>query len=163
MYSVGSLLQLNGEPIDLTKNTKVINGSPFFKDDWQKADIIIDSKHMIPDVMVKLDMVTNEVHYLLPDKTENITAQPLQRIFFKDAAGNFEAVFVIGRLLNPTDKKLENAWLQEISTGGENSYKYISKYIVELKSYGSAAKEYTIETSEKTYVIKDNLLVRRKN
>jgi hypothetical protein len=55
---------VGGEPVVNTKYTKLVDGTPYFKEDFINALVIFADNRQQKNVPVKIDLYSNEVHFL---------------------------------------------------------------------------------------------------
>src|SRR5215813_8777887 len=60
----GLFYVVGGNPFSMVKYAKVTEGSPFFKDDWMKGSVIVKSGEQYDNQLLRLDLISNELHYL---------------------------------------------------------------------------------------------------
>jgi len=70
-----------GRPLYLTVNFAT-EGSPYFAEDYQPAQLTIMGDAVYNNVKVKLNLLDHLVQYLKPDGTEMITELPVRKIQF---------------------------------------------------------------------------------
>jgi len=158
------LTDVKGVPI--TTNTESdISGSPFFISSWSNGDITIKNGAVVNDVSIKLNLFTNEVHYLGGEngKMELVANRgSIRAIMFKKISENgVETLkFRIGfPAIN--SKNLESFYLV-ICEGNCVLVKSISKKIQEIKPFNSAVTEKKFVEDENLYLFKNNKIIRVK-
>src|SRR5262245_50079417 len=64
---------VNGEPIVFAKFKELVNGSPYFRDDWMRGNVVLNgAEKQYAGILLKLDLYENEVHYQSLSGTEMI-------------------------------------------------------------------------------------------
>ena len=48
------------------KFTKIVDGTPYFSDEWMKGNVVINGDNQFNGIYLKLDLYSNEVHYRDP-------------------------------------------------------------------------------------------------
>jgi len=77
-----------GRPLYLTVNFAT-EGSPYFAEDYQPAQLTIMGGAVYNNVKVKLNLLDHLVQYLQPDGREMITEMPVQKIKFLNSGNSF--------------------------------------------------------------------------
>jgi hypothetical protein len=144
---------VNGSPVSLVKYVKVVDGSPFFGDDWMKARIILSLGKEYDNLLVKLDLLANELYYKDASGHEMVATSTLQQVVLIDTVKSLFYTFVYSDAIpfagNPPDK----GWYQVMTNGKAILYKQFVKTINEVKPYGSATVEQTIYTTSNFFVL----------
>src|SRR5690242_18272578 len=60
----GLFYVVGGTPFSMAKYANVTEGSPYFNDEWMKGVVIIKSGDQYGNQLLKLDLISNELHYL---------------------------------------------------------------------------------------------------
>src|SRR4051812_3149368 len=81
-YTVG------GTPFVNAKFVSLVEGTPYFKDEWLKAKITMPAGKEYKDISVKIDLFDNELHYLDNKNTEFIATSAVKEVDISDAPGN---------------------------------------------------------------------------
>ncbi len=138
---------VSGEPFVGAKFVRLVEGTPYFKDEWLNGIIILQNGNRCKGRM-KLNLFTGDLLY--KDVNENIfvAAMPITQIILTDTASyRFSHV----SLLPPQVKKAEALWYQKLYADTITLYKSIQKKLLETRPYNSATYEQTIRT-ETVYV-----------
>src|SRR6185436_17708883 len=75
------LADMSGKPLYLQENY-IAEGSPYFPDQYQFAEITLVCGKVYRDIQVKVNIMENKVLYLDEDNKEMITTSPIKRIKF---------------------------------------------------------------------------------
>lgn len=142
-YSVG------GEPVVKAKFVRLVDGSPFFLDEWLKSTIITPMGKVYNDVSVKLDLMDGSLHYLDPKGMEFIAETPIKEIILKDSLNNKNYRFISSFSL----RMLKGGWYMPLVEGKVSLFKAFDKKLRESKPYGSAVAEQSISTKERYILI----------
>lgn len=124
-----------------------IKGSPFYLADWKLADIEFNDGKQYSNVPVKLNLYTQELICLSPDKSEIIIKDGITKsLLLKDTAETGELIshhFISG--LSVADKDLSHAFFEMLTDGKAKLLRLTKKKIIELKDALSheAGKEFT--------------------
>ena len=151
-YTVGS------EPFINAKFVNLVEGTPYFKDEWLNGVVVDKAGHEYKDVSIKIDLLENKVHYLDDKKIELIVTTPIKEIVLTNAAGdNFK--FVHSSSFEQSIRGQKEGWYLWLSTGTASLYKVFEKNLTEIKPYGSATSEQRIQTSEKYLILYNNVFL----
>jgi hypothetical protein len=142
---------VGGEPFVMAKFTKLVEGTPYFKDEWMKGNVIVNGGGQYSGVYLKLDLYDNEVHFQDQKGNEMIATTPIQKVILVDSISQQAYNFVNGEYM-PAIGKIKG-WYQLLSEGNAMLFKKINKQMQEVKSYGSATVEQSIVTSPRYYVL----------
>ena len=148
-YAVG------GEPFVNVKFVNLVEGTPYFNEDWLKAVVVDKADHQYKDVSVKIDLVDNNVHYLDEKQKEMILTTPVKEVVLTNASGdNFK--FVHSSSFEKSVNVSKEGWLLWLCTGQASLYKTFVKTLSETRPYGSATTEQRIQTTEKYLILYNN-------
>ncbi len=150
------LYSVNGEPFSVTKFVKVVEGSPFFKEDWTKCSIILNSGKEYNEVPLRMNLLENKVHYQDNKGQEMIASSPVWQVMLTDSSTGITYSFVHSSYLGPGTNSQPNCWLLNLQTGHVGLYKQLYKSISESRPYGSATTEQRIKTVTRYFILKDN-------
>ena len=131
------------------KYVTVVKGTPYFKEEWLKSNII---GALNKPVAIKLDLLANEVHFRDQKGQELVAVTDLNQIVLTDSMANERYKFIHSSVINTSDK-IEPGWYQQLVDGKATLYKFYKKSLSENKPYGSATTEQTIETSTQYYLL----------
>lgn len=146
---------VGGEPFINVKFVNLVEGTPYFKEDWLKGVVIDKADHQYKDVSIKIDLVDNNVHYLNQQQKEIVVSTPLKEIVLTNGTGdNFR--FIHSSSFEKTIKVPKEGWYLWLCTGQASLYKTFVKTLFETKPYGSATTEQRIQTTEKYQVLYNN-------
>ena len=148
-YSVG------GEPFVNVKFVNLVEGTPYFNDNWLKAVVVDKANRQYKDVSVKIDLVDNNIHYLDEKQKEMILTTPVKELVLTDAFNNNYRFLHSSTFEKPVNAP-RDGWYLWLYTGQASLYKTYAKDVYETKSYGSATTEQHIRTVEKYLVLVNN-------
>jgi hypothetical protein len=148
-YSVG------GEPFVNVKFVNLVEGSPYFKDEWLKGIVVDKTNHEYKGISIKIDLLDNYVHYLDEKEKELLVTTPIKEIVLTDASGN-NYRFIHSSSFENCTNATKNSWYLWLSTGTVSLYKSFKKALSEMRPYGSATTEQRIKTTEKYVVLYNN-------
>lgn len=145
------MTDISGKPIYLKVDYNV-EGTPFFPEEYYKADIYIKKGKAYRDVFVKFNLQENLVLFKMADGTELSSSVPIQRIRFTDTSRNmYNMVFENG--FPSVDKQDDQAYYQILDTGKITLLKYYSVSYLDKKQYGNASITRTFEQSQHYYLL----------
>ena len=88
-----------GEPVVMVKFTKLVDGTPYFKDEWLRGNVIVNGGTQYAGIYLKLDLFDNEVHFKDVRGTEMIATTPIQKIILIDSNEQKLYSFINGAFL----------------------------------------------------------------
>jgi len=148
-YAVG------GEPFVNVKFVNLIEGTPYFEDEWLKAVVVDKNNRQYKDVSIKIDLVDNNVHYLDEKQKEMILTTPVKEIVLSNALGdNFR--FIHSSYFEKPVNAPKEGWYLWLCNGQASLYKTFIKTVSETRPYGSATTEQRIQTTEKYLLFYNN-------
>jgi hypothetical protein len=145
-----------GEPFVTAKFVNLVEGTPYFKNEWLKGVVVDKANHEYKNIDLKIDLLENTIHYLDDHQKEFVATTPVKEIVLTDASGdNYKFVHssVFGNTVNASKKE---GWYLWLSTGTASLYKTFVKDLSENKPYGSATTEQRIKTHEKYLILYNN-------
>jgi hypothetical protein len=147
-YTVGqsTFFSAGGEPFVSVKFVSLVEGTPYFKDDFMQAVLVSKEGQAYRDISVKLDLFDNQLHYLDPKGKEYITTTPLREIVMANPASKDSFHFLYSSYLPDTKKELQPGWYLNLASGKATLYTFYKKTVQENKPYGASAIQQTIKT-----------------
>lgn len=154
----GLFSAVGGEPVSFARYVKVVEGTPYFSDDWMPGTLVMPSGKKFDSVQVKIDLLADEVHY--QDKSGNplIATSRLREIWLKDASGSRKTHFVHSSYIG-SGTGASQGWHQMLTDGRAILLKKQVKEIIETKPYGSSVTEQRIQTSARYFILLNNKLL----
>ena len=143
---------VNGMVYSPIKFVKVTAGTPFFKEEWMKATLVLDGGKAYSNVPTRLNLMDNEVNYRDAAGQEMIATSPIKFIIFTDSITGAKYEFILGDQLANVDKTLTKTWFQVLVNDKVSLCLQMKKSIHETISYGSATTEQDIPTIDFYYV-----------
>ena len=149
-----SFFIVGGEPFVTTKFTKLVSGTPYFKNEWMNGLVVFPDNKEQKNVPIKIDLYSNEIHYLDPTGLERVALNTIKEIILSDStkAVNYRFIHFTGM---PKAVGLKEGWYLWLHTGNASLYKYFNKTITESKPYSSSTVEQSMKTTE-TYLVHYN-------
>jgi hypothetical protein len=143
---------VNGEPIVFAKFVQLVDGSPYFRDDWMKGNVVMNgAEKQYGGILLKLDLYQNEVHYQTLSGVEMIAVTPIQRVILFDTAAQQIFNFVNGQFIAANSPV--RGWYLLLTEGNATLFKQIQKHLTERRPYNSATTEQSISNSNHYYVL----------
>lgn len=156
-------LHMHDKMVEANRYSDIIDGTPFYKEDWQLAAVMLENNILVENVKVRINLLDNEIHYLDSTGAEMISTQHIKSIIFKNSLNDTSAVFVSGYAFPGTDALPATNWMQLLAKGKASLLKQYDKKVAETKGYSSATIEKNILTETKYFVWYKNTLTRVKN
>jgi hypothetical protein len=144
---------VEGQPFLNVKYVKLVEGTPYFKDEWYKGSAIGENGGEYKNLTLKLDLLDKQIHYMENSK-EYITTSKVDQITLTDPLGN-SYKFVGFDIPSKNGKTTGREWYQWLTTGKASLYKEYKKTLMETKAYSSPTTEQKIITKE-IYLIYTN-------
>ena len=146
-YSVG------GEPFVNLKFVSLVEGTPYFREKWMPANIIMPLGKEYKDIDVKLNLFDQQLHYKGEKDAELVATTPIKAIVITDPLSGTKYHFIHSSFIPvTTDQVGKKGWFQLLDSGKANLYKTFTKEISENRPYGSATVEQKMRTTE-TYLV----------
>ena len=133
-----------GRPLYLTANFAT-EGSPYFNEDYQPAQLTIMGGAVYNNVRVKVNLLDHLVQYLQSDGREMITEMPVQKIKFLNSGNIILQCF--GGALNTPGADI----YEVLDTGHIQLLKKISVVFRDSKNYNEASTTRIFERKESYY------------
>lgn len=135
---------IGGQPFVSAKFARLVEGTPYFKDEWMKGNVVLNGGVQYPGVYLKLDLFDNEVHYMDQKGNDMIATSRVQRVLLLDSVSQQLFNFVNGEFIQ-SDNHVRG-WYEVLSQGKVWLFKKYNKQLRESKPYGSATIEQSIIT-----------------
>jgi hypothetical protein len=147
------LFNLGGQTV--VENTEYKNGSPYFKENWLHASVILNNNKRYDELQGKLNIMSGEFLYKNQEGAQFVAQAGIKQIEFTDNGDRF--LFINPTTLsNDGSKKI---WYQQLNSGAVTLYKQLEKNIVESTPFNSATIEKSIKTKEKYFLLKGQMLI----
>lgn len=145
-----NLSGINGEPFNMVRYLRIVEGSIFIPPDFTNSTILIkDNKRPINNVKARLNIVDHTLHYLDEKGNELFTRLPVEEIFFADPVTGDAHIF------SQTFESCTNhkpGWYEVLEKGNVVLFREIIKTVSENKPYGSATTEQKVVTTYKYWM-----------
>jgi len=149
------------QPFLKAKFSKLVEGSPYFQDEWMKGELKLNNGNIYSGIYLKLDLLGNEIHYQNKKGEEMITTIQFEKLILFDTVMRTGFQFVHAEFIG-SDPKPEKGWYEKLTDGNVTLYKKYMKVLDEDKPYGSATTEQRIKTIVHYYVLHNNSFERIK-
>jgi len=150
----GVFYTIGGEPFVNVKFVRLVEGTPYFREEWLKGSVILSGGRVYNNLSLKLDLYDNEVHYLDDKGVEYVASTPIKQVAITDR--NIEHVFLHSSVLPANNFYSKPTWYLRLSQDTVSLYKYFNKQVSESKPYGQATAEQQIRTQDKYWVLYNN-------
>lgn len=148
---------VGGEPYVNVKFVRLVEGTPYFNDNWLKGIVVLSNDRHTAPGLLKLNLMDDELHYLDKKKQEMIATTPVKEIILTDTLINASFHFIHSSAF-PSLAGVKKGWYLQLTSGRARLFKFFKKQLLEQRPYGYATVEQTIQTSEEFYVLKDGTL-----
>jgi len=140
-----------GEPFVNVKFTRLVDGTPYFSDDWMKGIAIMDSGNRYSGIL-KLDLMENKIHFQDEKGNEMVATAKVRQLVLIDTTKQTAFSFVHSSSLKTADPR--SGWYQLLAeVPSAKLYKQSVKNLQEIKPYSSATVEQYIRTADHYYVL----------
>lgn len=145
---------VGGMPFAIAKYVNVTEGSPYFKDEWMKGVVIIASGEQCDNRLLRLDLVSGELHYLDSAGREMITTEKVAEVILKDTLFGKQYRFVNSfAIVVPGSEKSINGWYELLSQGTATLFCKYQKDIEQDLPYGSSTYNEIIKTTKLYFLV----------
>lgn len=151
MFS-GFLLSVGGRIIGEERRGTVTDGTNFFMDQWMKGAAEFSNGGLCRNVPVKLNLITNEIHYQ-QDGYEMIATSAVRKLWLTDTATGQTFYFLHKTGVNDTAARHTVSWYQVLAEGGATLLLAHKKVVAEKTGYGAAFTDRTAKTSQAHYLL----------
>jgi hypothetical protein len=146
---------VNGQPFVSTKFVRVVEGSPYFSDAWMSGIVMIGSGKQYFNIALRLELISNELHFIDSNKNEMIATGDLKQIKLTDTINQKVYTFIHSAFID--GENIPRGWFQLLADGKEVAlFKQYLKDIQETQPYGAATYEQHIMTHERYMVLYKN-------
>lgn len=154
----GPFFVLGGEPFSMVKYVRVVDGSPFFRDEWMPGVIVMPGGTRYDSLQLKLDLLANEIHYLDPKGNDLIASNPVRELWLHETSTGEIFHFIHASFFNP-GSAVAPGWCQVLATGTVGLLKHTVKQISETRPYSSATMEQRISSSPRFLLLQGNNII----
>lgn len=133
-----SITDVKGTPLPMGREFN-IEGSPFYSNDYCKADIKIANGKSYEGVLIKLNLQDNSVYFKMADQKEMVATVPVQYIMFTGGCGSAGAQKVFQSGFPEIDGQSEKNFYEVLSGGNILLLKHQAVTYRDNTPYGSTA------------------------
>jgi len=152
----------SGRPLYLQENY-VADGSPYFRDQYDLAEITTVDGKVYKDVQVKVNIMENLVLYLAEDNKEMISTSAIKRIKFYNVISEDRLGAAVLESFDGGLNRSKTPIYQVLDSGAYTLLKKIAVTYRDNKGYGQSLVTRTFETKETYYcLLTDGELVKFK-
>lgn len=148
------LYTVAGVPFVNAKFARVVEGTPFFKENMMKGAIILSEGREYKNIMVRINLLESQVNYMDDKHVELIASSPIKEVVLWDTINKKDYRFVFSGSIDATEKP-EKDYYELLQTGKVEFYKQYKKKLTEFMPYGSATVEQRIQTNSRYFILKD--------
>ncbi len=141
----GAYFTVSGEPFVNTKFVRLVEGSPYFKEQWLQGLLLLEKNRQYQGLL-KLDLFGNEIHYQDANGKDFVLTLPVQKISLTEGGTIYH--FIHASLLPDKPSASTTAWFLQLYADSVALYKYFQKSMSENRPYNSATYEQKIWTKE---------------
>jgi hypothetical protein len=125
----------NGRPLNLKTNYRS-EGSPYLFEEYLPANLLTIDGRIYKNIKVKVNLVDNEIYYLLPDGKEMVSTMPIKQLTFVSGIKTIQDSLVFTSVKLPINAP--GAAIYQICLEGKMSlFKQISITYNDLREYGN--------------------------
>jgi hypothetical protein len=156
----GLYYAINGEPFVGSKFSKVVEGSPFFKDEWMKGSVTLQQGKQYHNLSLKVNLLEGSVIFLNDKNVEIEITTPIREVILTDIMNGNVFRFVHSTFTCNTDGK---SWYNILDSGKVQLLRNEKRLLVENKPYGSATIEQYIRNQPEYYILSNGQCFKVKN
>ena len=150
----GSYFVSGGVPFSGAKYVKVASGSPYFNEEWMKANLVLPKGKTCSGISIRLDLVDNGIEYLDSLGLRMISTTPVIYIEMLDSSNGVTSRFVHSTAMPESTIKLLPGWYRKLSENPNISlYKYMTRLVSERLGYGESTYEQHISEMNDYFVL----------
>ena len=140
----------NGRPLYLKTNYKS-EGSPYLFEEYFPANLVTIDGRIYKNIKVKVNLLDNEIYYLLPDGKEMVSIMPIKKITFEPGIKTIGDSFVFTGVTLPINTP-GAAFYQVCEEGKMTLLKQISIIYKDLQEYGNTSITRSFSRKERLFV-----------
>jgi hypothetical protein len=143
------------------KYFKLVEGSPYFNENWMRGSVITSQGTKYDSIMLRLDLYENVLQYIDPQGNEMVATSPIRAVILSDSITGKKYEFDNASFINATNK-IESCWYQLLTDGRAALYKKIEKTFSESRPYGSATLERRMTDEAQYFIFVNSVFTRVK-
>jgi hypothetical protein len=141
---------INSEPFLTSKYEKLVEGTPFFSNDWMKGTVVLPNGDIYKNMYIRIDLLEGTLQYRNDKGEERIARAPVKEVLL--AEGGNDSAYRFAPAAALPFKAPKGGWHQRLHSGKVALYKHFGKELLQDKRYGSSTTEQRI-TTHITYFI----------
>lgn len=134
-----------GVPFVKAKFARLVEGTPFFKEEIMRGAIILSEGKEYKNLLVRLNLLDEQVNYIDEKQIELVATTPVKEVVLWDTINKMNYRFVYSEYIGATMKP-EKGFYELLQAGKAELYKQYKKNMIETRPYGSATIEQSIQT-----------------
>ncbi len=140
---------INGEPFAAARFSKVVEGSPYFKDEWMKGTVVLSGGKKIDNLSLKINLLDGTVIYLNNNNEELEASTAIKEVILTDIMSAQNYRFLHSSF---TCMKTGKKWFVILDSGKAQLLRQEVRIMKETKPYASATIEQTIHNLPEYYL-----------
>jgi hypothetical protein len=149
---------MDGKTYFPTEYAKLASGTPFFQDQWMKADLIDGGNKVYASNAVRMDLLGNQVIFRDPASGQEMTvSNSIKWVRLTDTVKNISYMFVLGDQFPLAKKTQAGVWLQVLVNGKTSLMHQARKSVHETVVYGEGP-ETMIATDDFYFLSSEKIL-----
>ena len=154
------VLAVGGEPFSSVKYVKVVEGTPYFREEWMRGSVTLKDSNEYLNLRLRLDLVANTVEYISKTGQQLVASSALREIRLVDSITGKSFRFIHSSTIPA--KEVTTGWYEVLVEGKATLLKRIHKEIQETKPYSSATTEQRINSVNQYFLLSNKSLSRVK-
>ncbi len=155
------ILDVNGQPFK--SQYENVEGSPYLFSDWKFASIQLSKGKKLENIKVKIDLCSQEAHFVTTNNVEMVTPNGLvKEIIFDGITIDKKNTYVLRTGYPPIDYQNENNFYQLLVDGHTQFIRSVRKKINAQKNDVSGETIKVFDTYEEYYVFNNGQIKRLK-
>ena len=151
---------VGGEPMLNTKFVRLIEGTPYFSDEWLRGNVFIEESEY-RNLYLKVNIMESSLEFRDAKGETMVCTMPIKRVVLIDSAKRAQYMFVNSSFVGES-QEFKKSWLLELASGKASLFKLQRKQINEFRPYGSATTEQRIVDTYWYYIFANNAFTRVK-
>jgi hypothetical protein len=159
--AANQLFTVAGQPFVKNKFSKLVEGSPFFNENFMHGAIILSRGKEYKYKLVRVNLLETQVNYIDDSGTELVATTPIQEVVLWDTIHKTDHRFVLSYFIE-ADKTPEKDFYELLQKGTAHLYKQHKKAMIETQQYGNATWEQKVSTELRYFLLHNKKWVRIK-
>ena len=151
---------VGGEPVMNTKFVRLVEGTPYFSEQWMKGNVLIEESEY-RNLFLRVNMLETALEFRDTRGEAMVCTQPIKKVILNDSAKGVKYTFTHSSFL-PENPDIKKMWLLQLVDGKAGLFKFEKKQLNESRPYGSATTEQRITSINSIYLLFNNQLTRVK-